>query len=106
MGLLGAKAVDVESAVPKTGAIIIRTSAQLVKNAQAGKAAFDYIETVMSEPVQKDLEAAPWVMMPTNKKVKFTGANLKLAPDVEAIIAKSRLLDWTRLQPLRGDCVT
>src|SRR5262249_6987500 len=70
--LLRAKGVDVDFAVPKTGAIIVRTSAQLVKNAQAGKAAFDYIETVMSEPVQKDLEAAPWVMMPTNKKVKFT----------------------------------
>lgn len=104
--LLRAKGVDVAFAVPKTGALIVRTSAQLVKNAQAGKAAFDYIETVMSEGVQKGLEGDPWVMMPTNKKVKFTGANLKLAPGVEEMIAKSRLLDWTKFQPLRGDWIT
>jgi putative spermidine/putrescine transport system substrate-binding protein len=104
--LLRAKGVDVAFAVPKTGAIIIRTSAQLVKNAQAGKAAFDYIETVMSEPVQKDLEATPWVMMPTNKNVKFTGANLKLASGVDEMLAKSRLLDWTKFQHLRGDWIT
>ena len=104
--LLRAKGVDVDFAVPKTGAIIIRTSAQLVKNAQAGKAAFDYIETIMSEDVQKALEAAPWVMMPTNKKVKFTGANLKLASGVDEMIAKNRLLDWTKFQHLRGDWIT
>src|ERR1700751_110804 len=94
--LLRAKGVDVAFAVPKTGAIIIRTSAQLVKNAQAGAAGFGYIETVMSEPVQKDLEATPWVMMPTNKKVKFTGPNLPLAGGVDEMIAKSSLLDWTK----------
>ena len=104
--LLRAKGVDVAFAVPKTGAIIIRTSAQLVKNAQAGNAAFGYIETVMSEPVQKDLEAVPWVMMPTNKKVKFTGPNLTLAGGVDAMLAKSRLLDWTKFQHLRGDWIT
>jgi putative spermidine/putrescine transport system substrate-binding protein len=104
--LLRAKGVDVDFAVPKTGAIIIRTSAQLVKNAQAGKAAFDYIETIMSSDVQTALEAAPWVMMPTNKKVKFTGPNLKLASSVDDLIAKNRLLDWTKFQHLRGDWIT
>jgi putative spermidine/putrescine transport system substrate-binding protein len=104
--LLRAKGVDVAFAVPKTGAIIVRTSAQLVKNAQAGKAAFDYIETVMSEDVQKALEAEPWVMMPTHKKVKFTGPNLRLAPGVDEMLAKNRLLDWTRFQPLRGEWIT
>ena len=104
--LLRAKGVDVAFAVPKTGAIIIRTSAQLVKNAQAGTTAFGYIETVMSEPVQKDLEAPPWVMMPTNRKVKLTGPNLTLAAGVDELIAKNRLLDWTKFQHLRGDWIT
>jgi putative spermidine/putrescine transport system substrate-binding protein len=104
--LLRAKGVDVDFAVPKTGAIIIRTSAQLVKNAQAGTAGFGYIETVMSEPVQKDLEATPWVMMPTNRKVKLTGPNLKLAAGVDELIAKNRLLDWTKFQHLRGEWIT
>jgi putative spermidine/putrescine transport system substrate-binding protein len=38
--------------------------------------------------------------------VKFTGPNLTLAPGVEEMIAKSRLLDWTKFQPLRGDWIT
>ena len=59
-----------------------------------------------SEPVQKDLEAPPWVMMPTNKRVKFTGPNLKLAASVDEMLAKSRLLDWTKFQNLRGEWIT
>jgi putative spermidine/putrescine transport system substrate-binding protein len=104
--LLRAKGVDVDFAVPKSGAVIVRTSAQLVKNAQAGKAAFDYIEAIMSEEVQRGLEATPWVMMPTSKKVRFTGPNLKLASGVDELIAKNRLLDWTKFQHLRGDWIT
>jgi len=104
--LLRSKGVDVDFAVPGTGAIVVRTSAQLVKNAEAGELAIAYLETVMSEGVQKDLEAAPWVMMPTNKKVNFTGANLKLASGLDELIAKSKLLDWTRFQHLRGDWIS
>jgi putative spermidine/putrescine transport system substrate-binding protein len=104
--LLRTKGVDVDFAVPSTGAIVVRTSAQLVKNAQAGKLAPAYLETIMSEEVQRGLEAAPWVMMPTNKKVPFTGANLKLAKGLDDLIAKNKLLDWTKFQNLRGEWIT
>ena len=104
--LLRTKGVDVDFVVPSTGGIVVRTSAQLVKNAQAGKLATAYLETVMSEGVQKDLEAAPWVMMPTNKRVPFTGANLKLANGLDELIARNKLLDWTKFQHLRGDWIT
>jgi putative spermidine/putrescine transport system substrate-binding protein len=104
--LLRAKGVDVDFVAPSTGAIVVRTSAQLVKNAPAGKLATAYLETIMSEGVQKNLEAAPWVMMPTNKKVPFTGANLKLAQGLDDLIAKNKLLDWTKFQHLRGDWIT
>jgi putative spermidine/putrescine transport system substrate-binding protein len=60
----------------------------------------------MSEEVQKGLEANPWVMVPTNKKVKFTGANLKLASDVDELIARSKLLDWSKFQSLRGEWIS
>jgi putative spermidine/putrescine transport system substrate-binding protein len=104
--LLRTKGVDVDFVAPSSGGIVVRTSAQLVKNAQAGTLATAYLETVMSEGVQKGLEAAPWVMMPTNKKVPFTGANLKLAKGLDDLIAKSKLLDWTKFQHLRGDWIT
>jgi putative spermidine/putrescine transport system substrate-binding protein len=45
-------------------------------------------------------------MMPTNKKVPFTGANLKLAKGLDELIAKNKLLDWTKFQQLRGDWIT
>ena len=104
--LLRTKGVDVDFVAPQTGAIVVRTSAQLVKNAQAGKLAIDYLETILSEDVQRGLEAAPWVMMPTNKQVKFTGANLKLATSLDELIAKNKLLEWTKFQDLRGEWIT
>jgi len=60
----------------------------------------------MSADVQKGLEASPWVMMPTNKNVPFTGANLTVAKSVDDLLAKSVLLDWTKFQPLRGEWIT
>jgi putative spermidine/putrescine transport system substrate-binding protein len=106
IALLRTKGVDVDFVAPETGAIVIRTSAQLVKNAQAGKLAIDYLETILSEDVQRGLEATPWVMMPTNKQVKFTGANLKLATSLDELIAKNKLLEWTKFQDLRGEWIT
>jgi putative spermidine/putrescine transport system substrate-binding protein len=73
-----------------------------VKNAQAAKLAEAYLELILREDVQKSLEASPWVMMPTNKKVAFTGANLKLAKSLDDLVAKNKVLDWTRFQHLRA----
>jgi putative spermidine/putrescine transport system substrate-binding protein len=104
--LLRAKGVDVEFARPSSGAVVVRTSAQIVKNAQAGKLAPAYIDTVMQLDVQQGLEATPWVMMPTNSRVKLSGPNLKIAPTVEKLVAENRLLDWTKFQHLRGEWIT
>ncbi len=104
--LLRAKGVDVDFVAPKTGAIVVRTSAQLVKNSRAGELAVAYLETLLGQDVQRQLEAAPWVMVPTNRKVKFTGANLKLARGPDDLIAKSKLFDWTKFQHLRRDWIT
>ncbi len=100
--LLRAKGVDVDFARPKTGAVVIRTSAQIVKNNQDPKLALDYLDTVMDPAVQKGLEATPWVMMPTNRKVALTGPNLTIAKSVEDLIANNVLLDWTKFQHLRS----
>ena len=106
VALLAAKGVDIAFASPKTGAVAVRSSAQIVKNNQDPKLVLDYLDTIMSLDVQKALEASPWVMMPTNKNVPFTGANLTVAKSVDDLLAKSVLLDWTKFQPLRGEWIT
>jgi putative spermidine/putrescine transport system substrate-binding protein len=106
VALLAAKGVDIAFAKPKSGAIVVRSSVQIVKNNQDPKLVLDYLDTVMSVDVQKGLEANPWVMMPTNKKVPLTGANLTVASSVDDLVANNVLLDWTRFQPLRGEWIT
>ena len=86
--------------------IIVRSSAQIVKNNQDPKLVLDYLDTVMSTDVQKGLEASPWVMMPTNKQVPLTGANLTVASSVDDLIKNNVLLDWTKFQSLRGGWIT
>jgi putative spermidine/putrescine transport system substrate-binding protein len=106
VALLAAKGVDVAFAKPKSGAVIIRSSAQIVKNNQDPKLVLDYLDTVMSAEAQKGIEAAPWVMMPTNKNVALTGANLKVASSIDDLIANNVLLDWTKFQHMRGEWIT
>lgn len=105
VALLSAKGVDIAFAKPKSGAVIIRTSAQMVKNNQDPKLVLDYLDTVMSRDVQKGLEAAPWVMMPTNSKVALTGPNLTVAKSVEDLVASNVLLDWSKFQSMRGEWI-
>jgi len=106
VALLAAKGVDIAFAKPKTGAIVVRSSAQIVKNNQDPEGVLKYLDTVMSVDVQKTLEASPWVMMPTNKKVPLTGPNLTVASSVDDLVTNNVLLDWTRFQPLRGEWIT
>ena len=106
VALLAAKGVDIAFAKPKSGAVVIRTSAQIVKNNQDPKAVLEYLDTAMSAETQKGIEAAPWVMMPTNRKVVLTGANLTVAKSVDELVSNNVLLDWTKFQPLRGEWIT
>lgn len=102
VALLAAKGVDIAFARPKSGAIVIRSSAQIVKNNQDPKAVAAYLDTIMDPDVQKALEASPWVMMPTNKKVSLTGENLKVTKSIDDMIASNVLLDWRKFQDMRG----
>lgn len=106
VALLAAKGVDIAFAKPKTGAVVVRSSAQIVKNNQDPELVLKYLDTVMSVDVQKGLEASPWVMMPTNKKVLLTGANLTVAKSVDDLVASNVLLDWTKFQKMRGEWIT
>lgn len=102
VALLAARGVNIAYATPDTGSVVIRTSAQIVKNNQSPDAVLAYLDTVMSPDVQAALETDPWVMMPTNSKVPLTGANLTVAESVESMVANNVLLDWSQFQHLRG----
>jgi putative spermidine/putrescine transport system substrate-binding protein len=106
VALLAAKGVDIAFAKPKSGAIVVRSSAQIVRSNQNPQAVLEYLDTVMSADVQKGLEASPWVMMPTNKRVPLTGANLTVASSVDDLVANNVLLDWRKFQSLRGEWIT
>jgi putative spermidine/putrescine transport system substrate-binding protein len=106
VALLAAKGVDIAFAKPKSGAVVVRSSAQIVMNNQDPKAVLEYLDTIMSVDVQRGLEVDPWVMMPTNKKVPLTGANLTVAKSVDDLVANNVILDWTKFQPLRGEWIT
>jgi putative spermidine/putrescine transport system substrate-binding protein len=106
VALLAAKGVDIAFAKPKSGAIVVRSSAQIVKNNQNPQAVLEYLDTIMSADVQKGLEVSPWVMMPTNKRVPLTGANLTVASSVDDLVANNVLLDWRKFQSLRGEWIT
>jgi putative spermidine/putrescine transport system substrate-binding protein len=84
----------------------VRSSAQIVKNNQDPKLVVEYLDTILSTAVQKGLEASPWVMMPTNKQVPLTGANLTVASSVDDLIKNNVLLDWTKFQSLRSGWIT
>lgn len=105
VALLAARGVDIAFAKPETGAVVIRTSAQIVANNSSPEAVLGYLDTVMSPAVQTALEADPWVMMPTNRTVPLTGANLTVAESVDDLVSTNTLLDWTRFQHLRGDWI-
>jgi putative spermidine/putrescine transport system substrate-binding protein len=99
--LLRGKGVDVAFAVPKSGGVLVRTSMQIVANSAEPELAMRYIDTLLSPEVQTTLEAAPWVMTPTNAKVRLTGEQAKLAKDVTELQQKMVLQDWARIQAER-----
>ncbi len=100
--LLRAKGVDVAFALPKSGGVLIRTSMHIVANSAEPDLSLRYIDTLMSPEVQAVLEAAPWVMLPTNSKVKFTGENVRqIGKDLAEVEKKLVLLDWNRIQEQR-----
>jgi putative spermidine/putrescine transport system substrate-binding protein len=99
--LLRGKGVDVAFAVPKSGGVLVRTSMQIVANSAEPELALRYIDTLLSPEVQTALEAAPWVMTPTNAKVKLTGEQARLAKDVNELQQKMVLHDWAKIQAER-----
>ncbi|TGD93051.1 ABC transporter substrate-binding protein [Methylobacterium nonmethylotrophicum] len=100
--ILKAKGVPVEFVAPKEGAIAFKTLIQIVKNSPNRDLAFKLIEAAISEPVQTRLMQAPYLVVPTNTKVKMTGEIARvLARDTDDLKKKFVFQDWKTINAQR-----
>ena len=96
------RGVDIEFAVPSTGATTFLTTLHLAKGCENVDAAYKYIDTVISRGVQDALQKAPYNFIPVNKEVTL-GKDLPMRSLDE--MAKFVTHDWTKINPLRGQWI-
>lgn len=100
--ILKARGVPVEFAAPKEGAIGFKTTIHIVKNTPVKELAFKLIEATLSPEVQTKLMNSPYLIIPTNSKVKMTGEIAKvLAKDTDEIKRKLVFQDWKTINQNR-----
>jgi putative spermidine/putrescine transport system substrate-binding protein len=88
---------------PKEGAIGFKTTANIVKNTQSKDLAFALIEAAMSPEVQTTLMNSPYLIVPTNTKVKIAGEVAKvLAKDHAEMKKKFVFQDWKKINEQRS----
>lgn len=101
--LLKSRDVPVEIVLPKERGIGYTSSFHIVNNAPQAELGFKYIETCLSPEVQTRLMAAPYMVVPTNTKVKMTGEVAKLLGDSpDAINRKLVMQDWKTINAQRA----
>ncbi len=101
--ILKARGVPVEFVIPKEGAIAFKTTIHIVKNSPNKELAFKLIEAALSPEVQEKLMNSPYLIVPTNAKVKMTGEIAKvLAGSVEELKKKFVFQDWKTINTQRS----
>jgi putative spermidine/putrescine transport system substrate-binding protein len=101
--ILKAKGVPVEFVAPKEGAIAFKTTVHIVKNSPNAELAFKLIETLLSPEVQARLMDEPYLIVPTNSKVKMAGPIAKvLAKDQDELGKKFVFQDWKAINANRA----
>ena len=100
--ILKAQGVPVEFAVPKEGAIAFRTTMHITKNSPNQDLAFKLIEAALSPEVQTALMASPYLVTPTNTKVKIQGELTKLIADTDSMPKRFVFQDWAKINEQRA----
>ena len=86
--ILKSRGVPVEFVAPKEGAIAFKTTIHIVKNSPNKELAFKLIEASLSPEVQAKLMESPYLIVPTNTKVKMAGEIAKVLRDgMQATVA-------------------
>ncbi len=100
--LLKARDVAVEIVLPKERGVGYTSTMHIVKNSPHPELAFKYIEACMSPEVQSKLVAAPYMVVPTNGKVKMTGEVAKLLGNSPEELNKRLVVqDWKTINQNR-----
>lgn len=101
--ILKARGVPVEFVAPKEGAIAFKTTIHIVKNTPLKELAFKLIEASLSPEVQAKLMDSPYLIVPTNTKVKMGGEIAKvLAKDHDEMKKKFVFQDWKAINQQRS----
>lgn len=104
--ILKARGVPVEFVAPKEGAIAFKTTIHLVKNSPNKELAFKLIESALSPEVQGRLMESPYLIVPTNTKVKIAGEVAKsLAKDHDDMKKKFVFQDWGSINKQRSSWI-
>ena len=101
--ILKARGVPVEFVAPKEGAIAFQTSIHIVKNSPNKELAVKLIEAALSPEVQAKLMESPYLIVPTNTKVKMSGEIAKvLAKDHDDMKKKFVFQNWKKINQQRA----
>jgi putative spermidine/putrescine transport system substrate-binding protein len=101
--ILKSRGVPVEYVSPKEGAIGFKTSIHIVKNTPNKELAFKLIEAAISPEVQEKLMNSPYLIVPTNGKVKMAGEVASvLASSVDDLKKKFVFQDWKKINEQRS----
>jgi putative spermidine/putrescine transport system substrate-binding protein len=101
--ILKARDVPVEFVAPKEGAIAFKTTVHIVKNSPNPELAQKLIDSLLAPEVQTKLMEAPYLIVPTNTKVKMGGEIAKvLAKDHDDMKAKFKFQDWKKINEQRS----
>jgi putative spermidine/putrescine transport system substrate-binding protein len=104
--ILKARGVPVEFVAPKEGAIAFKTTIHVVKNSPNKDLAVALIEAAMSPEVQTKLMQGPFLIVPTNTKVKMEGEIAKvLAKDHAEMKKRFVFQDWKKINEQRGQWI-
>jgi len=102
VGTLQARGVDIEFALPSTGAVAFFTTMHMAKGAAEPANAYKYIDTALSKDVQEALMKPPYFLVPVNKDVPLLASLPMKSLDEMSTFVRH---DWTKINPLRASWI-
>jgi len=96
------RGVDIEFAIPSTGASSFFTTLHIAKGSENVENAYKYIDVVVSRQVQNALMQKPFNFIPVNREVTL-GADLPMHSLDE--MGRFNQHDWSKINPLRGEWI-
>jgi putative spermidine/putrescine transport system substrate-binding protein len=99
VGTLRERGIDIEFALPESGAIAFFTTMHLAKGAAEPENAYKYLDVVIAKEVQEALMKAPYFLVPVNRDVPLD-PNLPMNSLDE--MGKFVRHDWSKINPIRA----